>query len=403
MSDWRRQFPYFATAGAAAYLDSAATGQKPEAVLTAMHQFAAERYGNIHRGVHSLAEASTAAYEAARQKVAAFVGAQSAEEIVFTAGTTAGVNIAAESLRRGGFLPQGACILVTQLEHHSNFLPWQRLAADVGGKLLIAPITPQGDLDMPALEKLFVQHKIAVFAFAHVSNVLGTVLPVKELAALARKHGAISFVDGAQAVAHLPVQEAQAGVDFYAFSAHKLYGPTGIGVLYIRSTVGEKLPPALLGGGMVHRVGADFASTTWAPPPARWEAGTPPIVEAVGLHAAVDFVAQCGFEKIAAHETQLTQKLIEALSEIKGLTMYGRPQNRVGVVAFNVGDLHPHDVGSILSAQGVAVRVGHHCAQPLMQHLGIAACVRASLGLYNNAQDIDALVRGLHTAQKKFA
>lgn len=404
MNNWRAQFPYFGGQGPVqAFLDSAASAQKPAVVLGAMAKFAATRYANTHRGVHGLAEAATQDFEAARTAAAQFIGAKAPESVIFTAGTTAGVNLAAYSLWQGGFVPQGAHIVATLLEHHSNFLPWQRLAAQVGGQLHVAPLTLQGELDLGALEKIFKANKISILALTHVSNVTGQVLPVREIVKMAHEHGALVFVDGAQAVAHQALNVEELGADFYAFSAHKLYGPTGIGVLYLRPGLGDKLPPYMVGGGMVHRVGATAGETTWAPLPYRFEAGTPAIIEAIGLHEAIKFVSEIGWNKIISHEKDLIGKLLQALGKVPDLKIYATPRDRIGVVSFNLGEIHPHDVGSILSSQGVAVRVGHHCAQPLMAHWSIAGCVRASLGLYNNEADVDALVAGLMLAHKKLS
>ena len=401
MSAWRDSFPFLA-AESLAFLDSAASAQKPAVVLEAMKIFAQTRYANIHRGVHTLAEASTAAYENARAAVANFIGAADPAEIVFTSGTTAAVNLAAYSLLESGRLAGGA-IVATQLEHHSNFLPWQRAAAKADRKFIVAPVQKNGELDTEKLKEIFKKEKVSLLAITHVSNVLGTVVPLQEIIALAHAEGALVFVDGAQAVAHLPVNVAQLGADFYAFSGHKLYGPTGIGALYMRPALAAQLPPAALGGGMVARVGETFQNTTWAPPPYRFEAGTPPIVEAVGLHEAINFVSSIGFEKISAHERELGKYLFEKISAVPGIKIYGPPPQHIGVFSFNLGDIHPHDVGSILSAQGVAVRVGHHCAQPLMAALGIQGCVRASLGLYNTHADIDRLAAALVLAHQKLS
>jgi cysteine desulfurase / selenocysteine lyase len=395
MSLYRKDFPYFAQPEAlAAFLDSAASAQKLGCVLERMEQLARVRYANIHRGVHSLAEGATAAYESARETLANFIGASSAASFVFTSGTTHSLNIVAHGLGRG-VLPKGATILVSAYEHHSNYLPWQRLASDIGGQLKVLHLNPRGEIELPALE-LELRSGAALVAISHVSNVLGVVSPIAEVAALARRYGAIVVVDGAQAVSHLPVDVAALDVDFYAFSGHKLYGPTGVGGLYIAPPWQERLPPMMLGGGMVHRVG--LTESSWAPAPYRFEAGTPPILEAVGLAAAADYLTQVGWPQIQAHEAQLMGYLQERLERVKRIKIYGSPAHRVGAISFNIGSAHPHDVGSVLAARGVAVRVGHHCAQPLMAHLGIPACVRASLGIYNTPQEIDYLISALEEA-----
>ncbi len=407
MNPWRAQFPFFAQANssgeARVYLDSAASAQKPEVVLAAMDAFAREHYASVHRGVHRLTEDATAQYERTREVLAEFIGAENATGVIFTKGTTEGLNLAAGTLLEGGLLPRGATILATALEHHSNFLPWARAAERVGGCLKVWPITPEGELQHGWLEENLRGKKVALLALTAASNVLGTLPKLKEIIQMAHVHGALVCIDGAQRVAHQAIDVQDVGADFFAFSAHKLYGPTGIGVLYIRPELAEKLPPWQLGGGMVHRVEESFSQTTFAPPPHRFEAGTPPIVEAVGLRAAVEFVKEVGFEKIRAHEEALMQKLLQKLCSVEGLTLYGAPPERIGVAAFNLKGLHAHDVGSILSSEGVAVRVGHHCAQPLMSALGITACVRASLGIYNTEADVDALVRGLEKAKQKLS
>lgn len=437
MPSFRPLFPCFKAKGfPKSFLDSAASAQKPACVLKGMERFAVNGYANIHRGVHSLAEGASVAYEQARARVAKFIGAPTAESIVFTQGTTAAVNLAAYALTHSSdkntsaFLPPGSTILTTALEHHSNYLPWQRVAAELGTPLITLPFSPSGDADFVDLEMKLssAQNRPALLAITQASNVLGVVPPLKKIIALAHKYGCWVFVDGAQAVAHFPVNVVDLDADFYAFSGHKLYGPTGIGALYIKPALVGRLAPWQLGGGMVHRVGSTFQETLWAPAPHRFEAGTPPIVEVIGLCAAIEFVEGIGFEKIMAHEAMLRQYLIARLREIPSLTIYGDgvggngnfgqlpvPPNstarvgeagapaRIGVVSFNLTDIHPHDVGSVLGACGVAVRVGHHCAQVLMNVLGIQGCVRVSLGVYNEKKDIDLLVDGLRLALKKLS
>lgn len=361
--------------------------------MRAMERAATENYANIHRGVHGLAEAATASYEAARDAVRNFIGAGCHDSVVFTQGATASINLAAYSLGKTVF-KKGDTILVSSLEHHANYLPWLRLAEELGTRLKEIPITPQGDLDMAALEA-GLKSGAKLLAITYASNVLGTVPALKEIIALAHSHGCIVVVDAAQAVAHMPVSAQELDADLLAFSGHKLYGPTGIGALFVKPEIAEKMAVWQVGGGMVNKVGESFEKTTWAPFPYRFEAGTPPIIEVAGLKAAIDFVQKIGFKRIIEHEKELLAYALSRLEKIPGLKLYGAPSRRIGVISFNLGEAHPHDVGSILGAHGVAVRVGHHCAQPLMKELGIMGCVRVSLGLYNNKSDIDRLIGGL--------
>jgi cysteine desulfurase/selenocysteine lyase len=407
-SPWRKEFPAFhkknADGKASFFLDSAASAQKASSVIDAMDIFVKNSYANTHRGVHGLAEAATNAYENARAAVVRFLSISDPANIVFTAGTTASINIAALSLLRSGFIPDGSTIVATTLDHHSNLLPWMQIAEDAKSrnvKFLVAPLNSNAEISLEELEEIFKENKVSVLAITHVSNVTGVILPIKKIIALAHRYGALVLVDGAQSVPHIKVDLGDLRPDFYVFSGHKLYGPTGIGVLYVAESLAKKLKPAFLGGGMVGRVGDSFSSTTWAPLPHLFEAGTPPIIEAVGLHTAINFVDSVGFDKIEMHEEVLFDYLLKRLEEIPEIKIYARPKQKVGVVAFNLSDYHPHDVGSILASMGVAVRVGHHCAQPLMKHFGILGCVRASLGLYNNSADVDALIEGLLLVNKK--
>jgi cysteine desulfurase / selenocysteine lyase len=397
MHFWRRQFPFIRHNVVGAYLDSAASCQKPDSVLAAMDRFYRQSYGNTHRGVHRATERATAAFEAARATVAGFIGA-SPESVVMTHGATNGLNIAAYAFAEA-FLKPKDVVLSSVLEHHSSFLPWQRAAKVKGATLKLLPLTASGELDLQAFHEALKAGGVKIVALSHASNVLGSVLPIGEIVSAAHASGAYVIVDGSQIVAHRPVNVVELGVDAYAFSAHKLYGPTGIGALYLNSAFSDKLPPFELGGGMVGRVELD--QTTFAPVPYRFEAGTPPIAEAVGFAEAVRFVQKIGFARLRAHEEALLSYMLTALRAIPGLTLYGDPADRVGVVAFNLDGIHPHDAGTLLDAQGVAVRVGHHCAQPLMDALGIPACMRASLGAYNTSTDIDCLIRALKFTQKK--
>lgn len=382
-----------------AYLDSAATAQKPRAVIDAIREYYERQNANISRSVHQLSEESTLAFEAARATVQRFLGARRAEEIVFTAGTTAAINLVAQSWGAANVGP-GDEVVVTLYEHHSNFVPWQALAHRAGAAFRVVPLREDGSLDLNAYRQAL-SPRTKVVAVSHVSNVLGSVTPLAEMARLAHAVGAIVVADGAQAVAHLPVDVRALGVDFYAFSGHKLYGPTGIGVLWGRHELLSAMPPWQLGGGMIELVTVE--RTTWAPPPARFEAGTPGIAEAIGLAAAIEYVQALGFESIVAHEEELLAYALPKVTAVPGLRLFGSAPGRLGVLSFTLGDIHPHDLGTILDTAGVAVRAGHHCAQPLMQAFGVAATVRASFGVYSSRGDVDQLVTGLAEARRRFA
>jgi cysteine desulfurase/selenocysteine lyase len=377
-----------------AYLDSAATAQKPLVVVDAIRDFYLTSNANIARSVHQLGEEATAAYERTREVVRRFVNAESADEVVFTAGTTASLNLVAQAWG-AATLQAGDEIILTLMEHHSNIVPWQMVAV-----LRVVPLTPDGALDMDAYRGLLTS-RTRIVALSHVSNVLGTVNPVAEMTDLAHRAGAVVVVDGAQAVPHIPVDVRGLDCDFYAFSGHKLYGPTGIGVLYGRKKLLDRMPPWQGGGGMIETV--TFDATTWAPPPTRYEAGTPPIAEAVGLMAAIGYLQQIGFEAIREHEEGLLAYATDRLAEIPGLRLFGTAPGKIGVLSFVLGEIHPHDLGTILDANGVSVRAGHHCCQPLMKHLKLPATVRASLGIYSTREDVDQLVAGLEEARKRFA
>jgi cysteine desulfurase/selenocysteine lyase len=382
-----------------AYLDNAASTQKPRAVLDAMAAFYERHNANTHSGVHTLSEEATARYEEARARVARFLGAPAPERIVFTGGTTEAINLVAQGWGRAHLRP-GEEIVLTAMEHHSNLLPWQRLAAETGARLRYLELGPDGLLAAESLETA-VRERTRLVAVTHASNVLGSINPVARLAAQAREVGARVLVDAAQSAAHLPLDVAALDCDFLAFSAHKVYGPTGIGVLYGRPELLACMEPVRLGGGMVLRVGREDAQ--WMAPPWRFEGGTPPIAEAVGLAAALDYLE--GLERTGwrREEAALTAYALEALADLPDVTVYGPPaEARVGVVSFSLRGVHPHDVAQVLDSRGVAVRGGHHCCQPLMEVLGQSAVVRASLGLYNGRGDIDRLVEGLHATRKLF-
>ena len=374
------------------YLDSAASSQRPRSVIEAMSRYYERSHANVHRSIHTLGEEATELYETARDRVQRFINAASREEVIFTRNTTDGINLLAEALARR--LVPGDEILITELEHHSNIVPWQMAARDHGAVVKAVPVTEEGRLDLEAFDRLL-NRRTRIVAFAHVSNVLGTVTPVTTLARRAREVGALTVVDGAQAVPHLPVDMSVLECDFYAFSAHKMLGPTGIGILYGRRALLETLEPARGGGEMIKEVWIDHAQ--WNDLPWRFEPGTPPIAEAVGLTAAIEYLEKLGMERVAQHEATLTRQTMNVLGAIPGVKLYGPPASepRGAVVAFTVRDLHPHDVAALLDAEGVAVRAGHHCAQPLMRCLGVVGTSRASFSVFTSPEDVEALGRAV--------
>jgi cysteine desulfurase/selenocysteine lyase len=374
-----------------AYLDNAATTQKPQAVLAAMDRYYREHNANVHRGVHWLSEQATADFEGAREALRGFINATSAREVVFTRGTTESINLVAQSWGRAN-LRTGDEILVTNLEHHSNIVPWQMAAAATGARLVVAPIHDDGSLDLAAFESRL-SARTRLVAVGHVSNALGTVNPVARIAALARARGALTLVDGAQAAPHLAIDVAALGCDFYALSAHKMYGPTGVGLLWGREALLEAMPPWQGGGDMIKAV--SFGGTVYNDLPYRFEAGTPDIAGAIGFGAAARFLQRIGLERIAAHEHALLQHGTEALAAVPGLRLIGTAADKAAVLSFTLDGIHPHDVGTIVDAEGIAVRTGHHCAMPVMERLGLPATVRASLGLYNTTDELDRLVAAL--------
>lgn len=380
------------------YLDNAATTQKPDAVIEAERRFYRESNANIHRGVHWLSEHATGLYEAARERVRAFLNATRADEIVFVRGTTEAINLVAYSWVRPRLEP-GDEILVTGLEHHSNIVPWQLVCAQTGAVLRHVPITERGELEPGAFDALL-GPRTRLAAIVHVSNALGTVNPVADMIRSAHARGVPVLLDGAQAIAHQRVDVRALDADFYAFSGHKLYGPTGIGALYGRRELLAEMPPWQGGGDMIRTVG--FDGSTWAEPPARFEAGTPNIAGAVALVAAIDYVEQAGLERIAAHEERLLVQATDALQRLPGVRLYGTAAHKTGIVSFTVAGIHPHDLGTILDAEGVAIRAGHHCAMPVMTRFGIPGTARASFALYNDDDDIAALVAGIGRAQRLF-
>ena len=379
------------------YLDSAATAQKPQAVIDAIARAYGADYATVHRGVYERSANMTLAYEAARRKVAQFIGAASDAEIVYVRGATEGINLVAQSWA-GTQLKAGDRILLSTLEHHSNIVPWQIVAERVGAQIDVVPLMRDGCIDLDAMAAMITPaHKMV--ALAHVSNVLGSVLDCRRAADIAHGAGAKILIDGCQAVPRLAVNVAALDCDFYVFSAHKLYGPTGIGVLWARQDLLDAMPPYQGGGSMIDKV--TFEKTTYAPAPTRFEAGTPHITGVVGLSAAIDYVHAIGLATIHAHECALVAKARSALDDLNSVRLFG-PESSAGILSFEVQGVHPHDVGTILDEGGVAIRAGHHCAQPLMRHLDVEATARASFGLYSDESDVDALVRGIARVRKIF-
>jgi cysteine desulfurase / selenocysteine lyase len=381
------------------YLDNGATSQKPRTVVEAEADFSLLENANVNRGVHALSQRATALYDQARDEVRGFLGAGCPEEIIITSGTTAAINLVAQSYARPRLKP-GDEILLTEMEHHSNIVPWQLVAREADARIRVIPVSDTGDLVLTGLGELLTE-RTRIVGVAHVSNVLGTVNPVRRIADAAHAVGAIVVVDGAQAVPHLQVDVQQLGADFYAVSAHKMFGPTGVGVLYGRAPLLETMPPWQGGGGMIQNV--TFEETTFAPIPARFEAGTPPIAQAIGMGAAVRWMQSLDWSAVEAHEASLCRYATERLAGIPGVRLIGTSRERVGVVSFVVEGVHPHDVGTVLDLQGVAVRASHHCAQPLMRRFGVSGTVRASFALYNTRAEVDALLLGLEEVRRVFA
>ena len=381
------------------YLDSAASSQQPRAVLAAVEHYATTSHANVHRGVHTLSQEATDAFEAARETVRRFLNARSTREIIFTRGTTEAINLVARSWG-GSQLKAGDEVLITHLEHHANIVPWQLACAAAGARLVAAPLTPAGEVDLPAFHQLL-GPRTRMVALAHVSNALGTVLPVTEMIAAAHQRGVPVLLDGAQAVAHLPVDVQQLDCDFYAFSGHKIYAPTGIGVLYGRQSLLQAMPPWQGGGDMILTVAIE--SSTYNELPFRFEAGTPNISGAIGLAAAIDYVEMLGRERLAANEQQLLALATARLAAIPGLQLVGTAAEKVGVLSFTLQGIHPHDIGTILDREGIAIRTGHHCAMPVMTWFGLSATARASFGCYNTVADIDRLVAGIGRVHEVFA
>ena len=381
------------------FLDSAASAQKPRAVIDAMVNTMEHAYANVHRGLHWMSERATEGYESTRDAVASLINAPDRHEIVFTRNSTEAINLVAHSYGRGILRP-GQAVVISAMEHHSNIVPWQMLRDERGIELRVAPISDAGELDLAALESLLSDGKVGLVSITHMSNVLGTYVPAARVAKLAHQYGAKVLFDGSQAIVHRQIDVQALDADFYAFTGHKLYGPTGIGVLWARRELLEAMPPFMGGGDMIATV--TYERSTWAEIPHKFEAGTPAIVEAVGLGAAIAYVQAVGYPSIAAHEAALTDHALATLANIEGLTILGRAQDRGGVVSFTMDVAHAHDIATLLDRQGIAVRAGHHCAEPLMRRLGVDSTARASFALYTTREEIDALATGLRRVREFF-
>jgi cysteine desulfurase/selenocysteine lyase len=394
LRDLRRDFPILETQVAGKpliYLDSAASAQKPEAVVAAMTRFIHSDYANVHRGIHALGERATEAYEQARARVARFLNARSSGEIVFAAGATAAINLVAGSWGEAN-LKTGDQIILSMLEHHSNIVPWQLLCERRGIEIVVAPVDDEGAFDLAAFAALL-GPRCKLVAVTHISNAIGTVMPVAEITRFAHAAGARVLIDGCQAVPHRPVDVRELDCDFYVFAGHKLYGPTGIGVLYAKADILAAMPPWQGGGEMIRTV--TFARTEFADPPARFEAGTPNIIGAVGLAAAIDYIEGIGWPSIRAHEQALLSHGTAALSRLNGLRLIGTAKEKSGILSFTLEGIHPHDAATLLDRRGIALRAGHHCAQPAMDRFGVAGTLRASLALYNTVEELDRLAEGV--------
>ncbi|MCA6608292.1 cysteine desulfurase [Bacillus safensis] len=400
IKDVREQFPILhqqVNGHDLVYLDSAATSQKPRVVIDAMNEYYRSYNSNVHRGVHTLGTRATDAYEGAREKVRAFIRALSVQEIIFTRGTTTALNTVAISYARAN-LKEGDEIVITHMEHHANIIPWQQAAKATGATLKYIPLQEDGTLSLEDVKQT-ITHQTKIVAVTHVSNVLGTINPIKEIAKIAHDHGAIIVVDGAQSTPHMQIDVQDLDCDFFAFSGHKMCGPTGIGVLYGKKDLLNNMEPAEFGGEMIDFV--DLYDSTWKELPWKFEAGTPIIAGAVGLGKAIDFLNDIGMEEVSRYEHQLATYALERFKELDGATVYG-PQHRAGLVTFNLDDVHPHDASTVLDTEGVAIRAGHHCAQPLMKWLGVSATARASFYLYNTEEEIDLLIAALRKTKEYF-
>jgi cysteine desulfurase/selenocysteine lyase len=382
------------------FLDSAASAQKPRVVIDAMVHAMETQYANVHRGLHWMSERTTEAYEAARDAVATLMNANDRSEVVFTGNSTGAINLLAHSYGRG-VLKRGQAVLISGMEHHSNIVPWQLLRDAHGIELRVAPVTEAGELDMAAYEALLEDGKVGLVAMTHMSNVLGTVVPAERVVAIAHAHGAKVMFDGSQAIVHRKIDVRALGCDFYVWTGHKLYGPTGIGVLWGRRDLLERMPPFMGGGDMISSV--SYEQSTWAAVPHKFEAGTPAILEGIGLKAAIDYVQAIGYDAITAHEASLTDHALARLAAVPGIRIIGEAQDRGGVISFTMDKAHSHDVATLLDRQGIAVRAGHHCAEPLMRRFDLDSTARASFGVYTTHGEIDALADGLIRVREFFA
>jgi cysteine desulfurase/selenocysteine lyase len=380
------------------YLDNGATTLKPACVLDKLKNFYEFNYATVHRGAYQLSENATHEFEAVRKKVATFLNAPSHQDIIYTRGTTESINLVANTWGKAN-LKAGDEILISQMEHHSNIVPWQMLAQSNNCLLRVMPMNDKGELILEDIKNL-ISEKTKLLVFNHISNALGTINPVKELVALARSVGAKVMLDGAQSAAHLKVDVVELDVDFFAFSSHKIYGPTGVGILYGKTELLNGMPPWQGGGDMIEKV--TFEKTTYAEPPARFEAGTPAIAEVIGMGAAIDYLMELGMNEIAQREHDLMNYALQKMSTVPGLKFIGQAEQRAGAISFTLKDIHPHDIATILDGEGVAIRAGHHCAQPVMQHFGVPATARASLGIYNTQNDIEALIGALNIVNDIF-
>ena len=402
INPWRGDFPaldQLVNDRPLVYLDSAASAQQPESVIEAISHYQRNDHANVHRGVHTLSHRATDAYEGARDKLTGFINANSRREVILTSGTTDAINLVAQSFVRPK-VATGDEILITHLEHHSNIVPWQLVAEQTGAKLLVAPIDDHGDVDVDALINLM-NDRVKILSLGHVSNALGTVNPLSEIIAQAKKRGIPVLIDGAQGVPHMAVDVQAIGCDFYAFSGHKMFGPTGVGVLWGREALLADMPPYRGGGDMILEV--RFDGTVYNELPYKFEAGTPNIASVVGLGAAVDYLLAIGLDAIQAHESELHRYMVQQLRQIDDLRLIGTAKQQASVQSFVLADIHPHDLGTLLDHQGVAIRTGHHCAMPVMQHFDLPGTARASLGLYNNHNDIDHLIDALQKAREVFS
>jgi cysteine desulfurase / selenocysteine lyase len=398
----RRQFPILARTvhgKPLAYLDNGASAQRPQCVIDAVDDYERHHHANIHRGVHTLSQEATALYESARDRLVRFINARARSEIIFVRGTTEAINLVAQSYARPTLQP-GDEVLITHLEHHANIVPWQMVCAQTGAKLIVAPMDAQGEVHLDAVVSLM-NPRTKILACAHVSNALGTILPVRRMIAAAKARGIITLIDGAQAISHLPVDVQDLGCDFYAFSSHKMYGPTGVGVLYGREQLLDRMPPWQGGGEMILAV--TFAKTTYNALPNKFEAGTPNISGAIGLGAAVDFLSGLDLDAAHAHESALLHHATSVLTKIPGLRIVGTAADKASLVSFVVAGVHPHDLGTILDEDGIAVRTGHHCAMPVMDFFKVPATARASFAFYNSFEEIDRLGAGIERARQMFA